>query len=153
MNGERIFYCKYPECKYSSISFNRLLNNAWERHSISQGFEYKCDISSCTRKYTNIQGFRRHHKSNPSWFYDSFIRRYAGENHNRQVEVDEVSLTDENILIEPPDQDEESMDEEPSDPENHLTYSMFDFNDLVSGFLLELREKYNTTTEATCFVS
>ena len=30
---------------------------------------------------------------------------------------------------------------------------MFDFNDLVSGFLLELRGKYNATTEATCFAS
>ena len=45
------------------------------------------------------------------------------------------------------------MDEEPGDPEDHLTYNMFDFNDLVSGFLLELRGKYNATTEATCFAS
>ena len=45
------------------------------------------------------------------------------------------------------------MDEEPGDPEDHLTYNMFDFNDLVSVFLLELRQKYNATTEATCFVS
>ena len=45
------------------------------------------------------------------------------------------------------------MGEEPGDPEDHLTYNIFDFDDLVSGFLLELREKYNTTTEATCFVS
>ena len=43
--------------------------------------------------------------------------------------------------MEPPDQDEESVDEEPGDPEDHLTYNMFDFNDLVSGFLLEFREK------------
>ena len=109
MNGERIFYCKYPE--YSSISFNRVLNHSWERHnSISQGFEYKCDISSCTRKYSNIQSFKRHLKSHHSWFYDSFVRPYAGDNHN-------------------------------------------DFDDLVSGFLLELREKYSTATEVTCFVS
>ena len=45
------------------------------------------------------------------------------------------------------------MDEEPGDAEDHLTYSMFYFNDLASAFLLELRKKYNTTTEATCFVS
>ena len=45
------------------------------------------------------------------------------------------------------------MDKEPGDPEDHLTYNMFDFNYLVSVFLLELREKYNATTEATCFVS
>ena len=45
------------------------------------------------------------------------------------------------------------MDKEPGDPEDHLTYNMFDFNDLVSGSLLEFREKYNTTTEAACFVS
>ena len=103
MNGERIFYCKYHECEYSSISFNRVLNHAWERHSISQGFEYKCDISSCTGKYTNMQSFRRHLKSHHSCFYDSFVRRFAGENHNCQLEVDEVGIIDENILIEPPD--------------------------------------------------
>ena len=153
MNGERIFYCKCPECEYSSISFDRVLNHAWERHSISQCFEYKCDISSCTRKYANIQSFRRHLKSHHSWFYDSFVRRYTGENHNSQVEVDEIGLIDENILIEPPDQHEESTDEEPDDPEDYLTYNEFDFDDLVSGFLLELREKYNATTEATCFVN
>ena len=45
------------------------------------------------------------------------------------------------------------MDEGPGNPEDHLTYYMFDFDDLVSGFLLELREKYNAITEATCFVS
>ena len=37
--------------------------------------------------------------------------------------------------------------------EDHSTYNMLDFDYLVSGFLLELRGKYNTTTEATCFVS
>ena len=47
----------------------------------------------------------------------------------------------------------ESTGEEPGDPEDHLTYNIFDFDDLVSGFLLELREKCNTTTEATCFVN
>ena len=33
------------------------------------------------------------------------------------------------------------MNEEPIDPEDHLTYNMLDFNDLVSGFLSELKEK------------
>ena len=141
MNGERIFYCKYPECEYLSISFNRVLNNTWERHSISQGFEYKCDISCCTRKYANIQSFRRNLKSHHNWCYDSFVQRYAGGNHNRQAEIVEVGLIDENILIELPDQDEESMGEELGDPEDHLTYNIFDFDDLVSGFLLELTEK------------
>ena len=106
-----------------------------------------------TQKYANIQSFRRHLKSHHSCFYDSFARCYAGENHNCQEEVDEVDLIYENILIELPDQDEESMGEERSNPEDHLTYNMFDFDDLVSGFLLELREKYNTTTEVKCFVS
>ena len=101
MNGETIFYCKYPECEYSSISLNKVLNHTWERHSISQDFEYKCDISSCTRKYTNIQSFRRHLKVIIVGF-DSFLQRYARENHNRQ-EVDQVGLIDGNILIEPPD--------------------------------------------------
>ena len=54
MNSERIFYCNYTECEYSSISFNRVLNRAWETHSISPGFECKCDISSCSYKEVPI---------------------------------------------------------------------------------------------------
>ena len=34
MSGEIIFYCKYPECEYSSVSFNWVLKHTWERHSI-----------------------------------------------------------------------------------------------------------------------
>ena len=45
------------------------------------------------------------------------------------------------------------MGDELANPEDHLTYNMFDFDDLVSRFPLELREKYNATTEATCFAS
>ena len=45
------------------------------------------------------------------------------------------------------------MREKPDDMEDHSTYNMLDFDDLVSGLLLELRGKYNTTTEATYFVS
>ena len=48
----------------------------------------------------------------------------------------------EDILIEAPsDHDVESMGEEPGDPEDHLTCNMFDFDDIVSGFFLELRKK------------
>ena len=76
-----------------------------------------------------------------------------GENYNYQAEVDEVVLIDENILTEPRDQDEKSMREKLDAMEDHSTYNMLDFDYLVSGFLLELRGKYNTTTEATCFAS
>ena len=34
--------------------------------------------SSCTRKYADIQNFRRHLKSHHIWFYDSFVGCYAG---------------------------------------------------------------------------
>ena len=48
----------------------------------------------------------------------------------------------EDILIEAPsDHDEEAMGEEPGDPEDHLICNMFDFDDIVSGFFLELRKK------------
>ena len=86
INGEKIILCKYPECKYSSVSFNRIIPG--KRHSISQGFEYKYDISSHARMYTNLQSFRRHLKSHRSLFYDSCFWCYEGENHNLQAEVD-----------------------------------------------------------------
>ena len=50
MNDERIIYCKYPECEYSSISFNRvLLNHTWERHSISH-------VSNTNVTFQAVQG-------------------------------------------------------------------------------------------------
>ena len=59
---------KNPKCEYSSISFNRVLNYTWERHSISQCFEYECDISSYTGMllYKFLVGTLNHH----SWFYN-----------------------------------------------------------------------------------
>ena len=83
--------------------------------------------------------------SNHRRFYDNFVRRRTGENQNRKAEVDEV--IDENVFIDTKSADEESQLENSNDP------IKFEFDDLVSGFLLELREKYNTTTEATGFVS
>ena len=118
MNNNTIFHCKYSKGKYSSISFTRVLNHTWERHAISQSFEYKCDISNSTRKYTNKQSFRKNLKSHYSWFYGSFVSRYMGKNHNCQVDPNEIGLIDENILIEPPEQDEDSVHEEPGNPEN-----------------------------------
>ena len=49
MKGERIIYCKYPECEYSSISFNRVLNHTWERHSISH-------VSNTNVTFQAVQG-------------------------------------------------------------------------------------------------
>ena len=40
------------------------------------------------------------------------------KNLNCQVEANDIGLIDENILIEPPEQDEESVHEEPGNPEN-----------------------------------
>ena len=61
----------------------------------------------------------------------------SGENYNRQTEVDE--LIDENIFIGPQSTDEEYPLENPNDPKEYLTCNMFDFDNLISRFLLELR--------------
>ena len=74
----QIFHCKVEPCRYISRNFNKTLNLnlIWEKHGLIPVFFYRCAIFDCTRRYTNIQSFRRHVKEKHVWFYHKHLRRY-----------------------------------------------------------------------------
>ena len=68
-----MFHCRFSVCLYQSQSFNRLLNNVRDKHSLERGFKYYCGISGCPKTFTTQQSFRRHVQQKHSWFYESHM--------------------------------------------------------------------------------
>ena len=44
----RKFKCRNLGCLYESVSFNKILSDTCDKHSLAQNFSFKCEISSCT---------------------------------------------------------------------------------------------------------
>ena len=85
----QMFHCKVEgPVQYISQNFNK----TWDKHGLRPGFFYRCEISDCTRRYTNIQSFRRHVKEKHVWFYDKHLRRYkrGSLRHDILMPVDNV---------------------------------------------------------------
>ena len=127
------------------------MNYCWNKHSLDPGFAYKCDEFSCTSKLTNIQSLRRHLKSKHLWFHEKYLQRY-GRVKNEDVDLDENSENENVISMQLDESAVSSGENNESDCEN-VSFSDFDHEKLVANFLLELRKIYDTTTEASCFVS
>ena len=127
------------------------MNHCWNKHSLDPGFAYKCDVSSCTSKLTNIQSLRRHLKSKHLWFHEKYLQIY-GRVENEDVDLDENSENENVISMQLDESGVSSGENNESDCEN-VSFSDFDHEKLVANFLLELRKIYDTTTEASCFVS
>ena len=49
------------------------LTDIWDKHSRSQSFSHKCNISSCVKRYRNLQGFQRHVKREYKWFFEKYM--------------------------------------------------------------------------------
>ena len=127
------------------------MNHCWNKHSLDPGFAYKCDVSSCTSKLTNIQSLRRHLKSKHLWFHEKYLQRY-GRVENEDVDLDENSENENVISMQLDESGVSSGENNESDCEN-VSFSDFDRERLVANFLLELKEIYGTNTQASCFVS
>ena len=127
------------------------MNHCWNKHSLDPGFAYKCDVSSCTSKLTNIQSLRRHLKSKHLWFHEKYLQRY-GRVENEDVDLDENSENENVISMQLDESGVSSGENNESDCEN-VSFSDFDHERLVASFLLGLTEIYGTNTEASCFVS
>ena len=138
------FACKFKDCYYNTSNFNRLLNHCWDNHSLDPSFAYKCDVSSCTSKFTNIQRLRRHLKSKHLWFPEKYLQRY-GRVENENVDLDENSENENVISMQLDESGVSSGENNESDCEN-VSFSDFDHEKLAK-FLLELREIYGTTIE------
>ena len=116
------------------------------------GFSYKCDVSDCTTQYKNVQRFQRHLKAKNYWFYDKYVKRC--ENHlNRDREIDLDQNFDNENVFNDNNMEQFGHEHEGQDPDHieNISFADFDHNQLIACFLLELREKYGTTTETSCF--
>ena len=152
----RKFKCRNLGCLYGSVSFNKILSHTWDKHSLAQNFSFKCEISSCTNRYTNLQSFRRHVKSKHCWFFEQHMKYF----NTQQAAADETDLLVNNADIQEVDdlqEDDfsEALREDLQEGTNGLDTDESSVNhlDLIANLLLELREKYNLSTSATCFVS
>ena len=153
------FQCRFSVCFYQSQSFNRLLNHVWDKHSLERGFKYDCGISGCPKTFTNQQSFRRHVKQKHSWFNESHMIYFknqtiqsvnANEQENSTVEAEQHHAAD-------VDADYDGLENcsmiNDSDIIDEDFVEGFDYDTITGEFLLELRENFNVSTKATCFVS
>ena len=65
-------------CQYSTGFFNRYLQHVWI-NSTSQIFSHKCNISSCVKRYRNLQGFQKHVKREHKWFFEKYMLHLFGK--------------------------------------------------------------------------
>ena len=159
-----LFSCQKEQCQYTSTEFNKTLNHVWDKHGLTARFLYQCGVAGCTRKFTNIQSYRKHARDKLTWFYNTHLKRYDKN----------ASISEPFLLTAPNDQEDvdSTVDNSRNDTVNNgsdLTYNCDvhvrgkgeevlhyeDFNQdvIVGSFLLGLRENFNTTTEAICFIN
>ena len=136
------FFCKKENYEYSSTNFSRLLNHVWDKHGLESGFMCVCGISGCQSSYSNLQSFRRHVSKQHAWFFDTFFKIYykndqSNDKHSEHSNSDDIEQYFAAEIRENTDKDLEAPDNE----------------NLISQLLLELREKFNVTPEATMFLS
>ena len=108
------------------------------------------------KRYTNLQSFRRHVKSKHGQFFEQHMKYF----NTQQAAAGEVDILVNNPDIQEVDdlqQDDfsEAPREDLQEGFNGLDTDESSVNhfDLIANLLLELREKYNVSTSATCFIS
>ena len=147
---EESFACSYNPCIFQSRSFRRYIIHTWDKHSLSTNFLHECQVSECTKKYTNQQSFIRHLKLKHKWFYDIHYSNTGCSSTLTEPDSNDNSLHNQSSA------DTESgniIDLQDTFSANDSFTSLFEAKYLVSEVLLELREKYNTTTKATNFIA
>ena len=144
------FKCKFQPCPCESPQFSRILNHVWNIHSLEPGFRYACGISTCPRSYTNLQSFRRRVRDKHLWFFEMYLKVFDKDLPNNldisQRDVNDFSPV-ENIV-------DHKRDFEIEEDFDHFDDQiLLNFNTVVGNILLELREHFNVTTKATCFIA
>ena len=100
----------------------------------------------------NIQSFWRHIKVKHYWFCRKYVKHYENQlNKDKEIDLDE-NFNNRNVFN---DNDMEPFEREGqyADHIENISFADFDHNQLIACFLLELRQKYGTVTEASCFIS
>ena len=153
----RKFSCNFS-CKFVSTSFHRFISHTWDKHASMADFKLVCNISSCPRAYRNKLSFTRHVRTAHSWFYNKYyflgntrrkIIPMACDNSNKLPDSDDHHHDDN-------DEDSDQLhhnDEEQSGCNSDYQEPNLDYLNIVGSILLEAREIYHITTEATCFLS
>ena len=136
---EGVYTCSYNQCRYASSSYRRYITHIWDKHSLNATFWHECSISGCKRKYTSKQSFIRHIKKQHNWHYDLHYPSSvcAGEDRSEDMDISSDNTTNE---IEENENDLFDMSSEKA-------------KEIAADILLELRENYNCTTKATCFIA
>ena len=140
------FCCTF--CHYETHNFSCFyLPHIWDKHSLQPNFSVQCGISNCQMKYTSLVSFKRHIKSRHEWFYkQNFKQRNASTAGDDSADFDECHEGDSDFIAEAMslDEDDTSFDYENVNSINH--------DDMISDFLLELREVYHVTQTAVSFL-
>ena len=123
--------------------------------NLAQYFSFKSEISSCTKKYSNLQSFLRQVKSKHCCFFEQHMKYF----NTQQATADEADLSINNPNIREIDdlqQDDfsEAAMEDLQEGFNKLDADQSSVNhfDFIANLLLEIREKYNMSTSAPCFI-
>ena len=145
-------------CPYESVSFDKILLHTWDRHiwfTISlPDMNFRIAQKDCA----NLQSFRRHVKSKHCWFFEQHMKYF----NTQQVGADETDLLGLVNNADIQEVDDLQQDDFPEAPREDLQEvnngldtdeSSVNHVDLIANLLLELREKYNVSTSATCFIS
>ena len=140
-----MYHCASETCDAACSSYKGYLLHVWDKHSLEANFSHLCGISGCTRLYTCKQSFLRHLKSDHNWFYTRHYEVGDVERQDRIVDIDE-----EPCVI---DTGEPYDSEDDGHNTVHSFFSYEEAKDLIGDILLELRERYNCTTEGTCYMA
>ena len=144
--------CRNLGCLYESVSFNKIPSHTWDKYSLAQNFSFKCQISSCTKRLI-CRAFGDI-KSKHCWSFQQHKKYF----NTQQAAADETELLVTNADIQEDLQEDDfsrALWEDLQEETNGLDIDESSVNhfDLIANFLLELREKYNVSTSATCFIS
>ena len=124
----RRFKCRNLGCHYESVSFNKILSH------------------------------RRHVKSKHCWFFEQHMKYF----NTQQVGADEtdlLGLVNNADIQEVDDLQQDDFSEAPREDlqegfnGSDIDESSVNHFNLIANLLLELRERYNMSTSATCVIS
>ena len=133
-------------CDFYSKNLNRFLNHTWVKHSRNLGSSQRCN---------NLQSFRRNIKNVCRWFYDIYFENGLCADGNLNLENPHSSRGSSDFHEGPGLMKNLGQDTLKSNEEVWVSSSNqdYDHDNVIVNFLFELRETFNCTIAANCFVS
>ena len=92
MKCQLLSNANFNRAPYGYPQFSRILNHAWNIHSLEPGFRYTCSISNCPLSYTNLQSFGRYVRDKHLWFFEMYLKVFDKDLPNNL----DISQQDEN---------------------------------------------------------